>query len=208
MVPPDSDGIPPVPPYSGLPARVGNVSPKGLSPATAGLSRPFDYDPIRHLRALLPRHRLDGTGLGCSAFAHHYSRNHCCFLFLRLLRCFSSAGSPPDTAGRRAFSTPGCPIRKSADHRPFAPTRGLSQLVTSFIAYRSLGIHRAPLVTSRDPNDSFNTSRYCIFDARARVIRETPVTGFRYTFSCLLSTCQRTPPPHIRQRRTGEPRGE
>ena len=33
-------------------------------------------------------------GLGCSAFARHYLRNHCCFLFLRLLRCFSSAGWP------------------------------------------------------------------------------------------------------------------
>ena len=29
-------------------------------------------------------------GLGCSAFARHYSRNHFCFLFLRVLRCFSS----------------------------------------------------------------------------------------------------------------------
>ena len=33
-------------------------------------------------------------GLGSSPFARHYSGNHCCFLFLRLLRCFSSAGSP------------------------------------------------------------------------------------------------------------------
>ncbi len=29
-------------------------------------------------------------GLGSSAFAHHYSRNHYCFLFLRVLRCFTS----------------------------------------------------------------------------------------------------------------------
>ena len=33
-------------------------------------------------------------GLGSSDFARHYSRNHCCFLFLRVLRCFSSPGSP------------------------------------------------------------------------------------------------------------------
>ena len=33
-------------------------------------------------------------GLGYSDFARHYSRNHCCFLFLRVLRCFSSPGSP------------------------------------------------------------------------------------------------------------------
>jgi hypothetical protein len=37
------------------------------------------------------------TGLASSAFAHHYSRNHCCFLFLRVLRCFTSPRShqPP-----------------------------------------------------------------------------------------------------------------
>jgi hypothetical protein len=30
------------------------------------------------------------TGLASSAFAHHYSRNRYCFLFLRVLRCFTS----------------------------------------------------------------------------------------------------------------------
>ena len=33
------------------------------------------------------------TGLGCSDFARHYSRNHCCFLFLQVLRWFTSLGS-------------------------------------------------------------------------------------------------------------------
>ena len=33
--------------------------------------------------------------LGSSAFARRYLRNRCFFLFLRLLRCFSSAGSLP-----------------------------------------------------------------------------------------------------------------
>src|SRR6478609_1335901 len=31
-------------------------------------------------------------GLGCSAFARHYLRNRIRFLFLRLLRCFTSPG--------------------------------------------------------------------------------------------------------------------
>jgi hypothetical protein len=30
------------------------------------------------------------VGLGCSGFARHYSRNHIRFLFLGLLRCFTS----------------------------------------------------------------------------------------------------------------------
>src|SRR5699024_9714056 len=35
------------------------------------------------------------AGLGSSLFARRYSGNRCFFLFLRLLRCFSSPGSPP-----------------------------------------------------------------------------------------------------------------
>ena len=34
-------------------------------------------------------------GLGCSVFARRYLRNRVFFLFLRVLRCFSSPGSPP-----------------------------------------------------------------------------------------------------------------
>ena len=45
------------------------------------------------------------------------------------------------------FRQPGCPIRKSPDQRLFAPTRGLSQLITSFIASVSQGIHLAPFST-------------------------------------------------------------
>ena len=40
---------------------------------------------------------------------------------------------------------PGFPIRKSWDHRLFAPPPSLSQLITSFIASQSLGIHRSLL---------------------------------------------------------------
>ena len=49
--------------------------------------------------------------------------------------------------GYPGFTGMGCPIRKSPDHRLFAPTRSLSQLVTSFIASESQGIHHAPLFT-------------------------------------------------------------
>ena len=37
----------------------------------------------------------DKSGLGSSAFARRYLRNRVFFLFLRLLRCFSSPGSLP-----------------------------------------------------------------------------------------------------------------
>ena len=40
---------------------------------------------------------------------------------------------------------PGCPIRKSTDQFVCADPRSLSQLITSFFASESLGIHRLPL---------------------------------------------------------------
>ena len=49
--------------------------------------------------ALQPRARLDARGLGWPPFARRYSGGHSCFPFLRLLRCFSSAGSPRPKAG-------------------------------------------------------------------------------------------------------------
>ena len=96
---------------------------------------------------LLPRARRNARGLGCSPVARHYWGNHCCFLFLRVLRCFSSPRWPHELVMMAASGPPGCPIRRSADQRPFAPTRGFSQLTTSFFASVSLGIHHAPLLS-------------------------------------------------------------
>ena len=47
--------------------------------------------------------------------------------------------------GVAAFLPSGCPIRKSMDQRIFAPTHGLSQLITSFVASESQGILHVPL---------------------------------------------------------------
>ena len=45
------------------------------------------------------------AGLGSSAFARRYWRNHCCFLFLRALRWFTSPGCPrPPYGFRRRYS--------------------------------------------------------------------------------------------------------
>ena len=52
--------------------------------------------------ALQPRARLDARGLGWSPFARRYSGSNCCSPLLRLLRCFSSAGSPPPVGGCRS----------------------------------------------------------------------------------------------------------
>ena len=44
---------------------------------------------------LQPRACRDTRGLGYSPFARHYWGNHCYFLFLQVLRCFSSLRWPP-----------------------------------------------------------------------------------------------------------------
>ncbi len=71
-----------------------SVSNTRLSRSAAGLSRPFFYQITVNVSVLQPRQRRNATGLGCSAFARRYLRNHCCSLFLRVLRCFSSPRSP------------------------------------------------------------------------------------------------------------------
>ena len=60
-----------------------------LTPSPAGrpvrvVPRPRPHNPCRVFH---------GNGLASSAFARHYSRNHCCFLFLWVLRCFTSPRS-------------------------------------------------------------------------------------------------------------------
>jgi hypothetical protein len=88
----------------------------GLSPPLVQLSRsaPFHINnnvsgpstpipPKRHRFGLFPvRSPLLRESLNC-------------FLFLRVLRCFSSPGLPPYCYGYHAFSVVGFPIRMSAD---------------------------------------------------------------------------------------------
>ena len=87
------------------------VSTTGLLPALADRSRPI------HLPSFLitpmecpttPESKL--SGLGCFRFARRYLGNRICFLFLRVLRCFSSPGVPSDTY---VFSIGYCPITNS-----------------------------------------------------------------------------------------------
>ena len=73
------------------PALLPSVSPTGLSPSLAGLSRtvPLQSEVINAVRTPECTH----SGLGSFHFARRYFENRVFFLFLRLLRCFSSPGS-------------------------------------------------------------------------------------------------------------------
>ena len=103
------------------------------------------HRPLNVCGPATPGSPFESPGLGCSEFARHYYRNHGCFLFLRVLRWFTSPGSlrtPMYSECDNCCSQQlGFPIRTSPDHRLLASPRGLSQLATSFIAYLRQGIH-------------------------------------------------------------------
>ena len=134
-----------------IPLQSGKAARKGLSPAAAARSSAFRSPSRTDVAVLQPHRRRNACGLGFSPFARRYWGNHCCFLFLRVLRCFSSPRWPPAKAGCHPFRMTGCPIRKSADQRLHAPPRGFSQLAASFVASGSQGIRRAPLTTFLRP---------------------------------------------------------
>ena len=136
MVPADSRRISRVLRYSGAVSLLLPFSPTGLSPAMAALSRDVRLTSVSDsLTVLLPRVlRCHNRGLGSAAFARHYLRYHCCFLFLLLLRCFSSQGLP-----RRFYA----PIRLAAWVAPFGNPR-LNGYLPLNAAYRSLSRPSSP----------------------------------------------------------------
>ena len=128
-----------------VPSRpAARVSRTGLSPSMA---------PVSTGLPLHPRHRLadgpttPGAATGTApVWANARSLATTCAIIL----IFSSSGyldvsvprvRPPVYSGVAGSLPPGFPIRTSAGHRAFAPHRGFSQLVTSFVASES---HRHP----------------------------------------------------------------
>ena len=73
------------------PALPSSLSLTGLSPSMAGLPRAILLGLMVIIAVRTPG--CSHPGLGSSGSARRYSRNHSYFLFLRLLRCFSSPGS-------------------------------------------------------------------------------------------------------------------
>jgi hypothetical protein len=100
------------------------------------------------------------VGLASSDFARHYSRNHGCFLFLWVLRCFTS----PRSLHTPYFIQVQVTGHNSSWVSPFGHPRinarlptpqGISQAPTSFIGSRCQGIHHVPLITC--PQQTTNT---------------------------------------------------
>ncbi len=116
--------------------------------------------------------------MASSAFARHYLRNHCCFLFLWVLRCFTSPRSlllPYVFRQRSPDITPvSFEVSLFGDPRIEArlpAPRGLSQVTTSFIGSWCLGIHRLPLVACCYYKDARVHCEVLNIRAEARVTR-------------------------------------
>ena len=163
MVPADSQQIPRARCYSGhsQPKKL-MFSRTGLSPSTAGHSKPLPLTPTTRRQADRPTtqdpttpHMQPLSGITHmkfsqkSDFARRYSRNHNCFLLLRVLRCFTSPRSLHTsyfihqrvTAHNHGRVSPFGHPRINAQ---LATPRGITQPLTSFIGSLCQGIHRAP----------------------------------------------------------------
>ena len=131
MVPPRSDRISRVPPYS----RIKLLSTRtGLSPTMARLSRRFRFLQLDHWPG--PRSLATTSGVSVDVLSSSYldvSVRWVCFLNLWI-------------QFRIPLNAVGFPIRKSSDQSLLATPRSLSQRATSFIASQCQGIHQMPLL--------------------------------------------------------------
>ena len=120
------------------------------------------------------------SGLGSCAFARHYLRNHFCFLFLRVLRCFSSPGSPHAWRGTG---------RSSRWVAPFGNPRITGYLLLH-AAYRSLSRPSSP------PRAKASFMRPCLLSFyffSPRNLSELFQNRFSATLCCSsLSRCTRS----------------
>ena len=143
MVPPRSDRISRVPPYS----RTQLFSTRtGLSPTMACLSRRFRF--LRKCHWPSPRSLATTNGVSVDVLSSGYldvSVPRVCFLRLYIQS--------------RMTLRSGFPIRKSTDQRLLTPPRSLSQRATSFIASLYQGIHQMLFKTlDRTVHESRNRS--------------------------------------------------
>ena len=82
---------------------------------------------------------------------------------------------------------PGCPIRRSADQGIFAPPRGLSQLITSFVASESLGILHVPFSPFFMTLVSIGSN--ITADGSLSGEESLPCGCARLSFDCLIDSC-------------------
>ena len=151
----------------------------------AGRTRPFSYQLQINYAVLTPKNKF--LGLGSFPFARRYLGNRCFFLFLRLLRCFSSAGSlriPMDSV----YDDWGLLSRVS----PFRNRRVTGYLLLT-AAYRSLSRLSSALSAKASTLRPFllNLPLYrsvCISWCEYNVVQKTAVTFVTFSLQILDSS--------------------
>jgi hypothetical protein len=186
MVLPDSRGIPRAPRYSGTTEgrhalfAYGTITRFGSSfqndsaksvlcnfPAARCCSQLPPHNPV------LPTHTgfSDRIGLGCCPFAHHYSGNRFCFLFLAVLRCFSShrylpqpMDSARDISQGDGLSHSEIPGSKCVCHSP--------GLIAAYHVLRRQPIPRHPPCTFCILKINFVSRRNDVLHQQRRIVKE------------------------------------
>jgi hypothetical protein len=118
-------------------------------------------------------------------FARHYLRNLGWFLFLELLRCFSSLGLPPSPYIFRSGYPCGwvSPFGHFRIKAYLPAPRNFTQAITSFIACNRQGIHHMHLFTW-----SYNVNPWTLFKFRHRA-HENAVIVFSKATLLMLQGC-------------------
>ena len=115
-------------------------------------------------------------------FARHYLRNLGWFLFLELLRCFSSLGLPPSPYIFRSGYPCGwvSPFGHFRIKAYLPAPRNFTQAITSFIACNRQGIHHMHLFTW-----SYNVNPWTLFKFRHRAHENAVIVFSKATFVML-----------------------
>ena len=145
-----------------------------------------------------PRYHLSNIGLGYSAFARRYLRNHYCFLLLGVIRCFSSPSSLYVAMylphSDKALPLPGFPIRIPPDQSPF---NGSPRLFAVYRVLHRLSLPRHPpyalsSLTIKNRNQIKTTNSYNLNDCvRALHTLSLPKLTIQYAIVKELSGNQR-----------------
>ena len=125
---------------------------RGFHPLWLAFPIPFFYPPGHFLRSITPD--CTHSGLGSFHFARRYFGNRCFFLFLRLLRCFSSPGSPC-----MAMDSPYSDWSFSSRVSPFRNLRVIGYLLLT-AAFRSLSRLSSALSAKASTLRSYQLNHY------------------------------------------------
>ena len=159
-------------------AGLHSASHTGVSPSMPHSSICLCSPHSCRIAVLQPRPVREPVGLGFSPFARHYSGNHFCFLFLPLLRCFSSRRSPT-SIGVTDLQSAGLP------HSEISGSRVICTSPELFAAYRVLLRLREP----RHPPVALSYFFFLFVPVTDPVARTRPVvTSVILRLSMLLSS--------------------